>query len=128
MRLLLIFLLSLPLTTVVFALTDAEVEHELSALVKEIAPRLPQGSDASMVVSMTAGPGRRLSYVSISALPAREWTAAMKAHSRRIAINDYCTNPSMTDFRIYRVVASWQHSDREGRHIVTNTVSPTDCR
>jgi len=110
------------------AITDAEVERFLLNLSKRTSSQLPMGNKASMLVNVVVGPGRRFTYLYVSGVPAREWTTEMKVHSKRIALNDYCTNPNMVVFRDYQVTVSWQHSDREGRHIMTNTATPGDCR
>jgi len=108
--------------------TDAEVQAELQRLARGISATLPSGSQQFMLLAVTAGPGRRFTYRSAQAISASEWTAAMKAHSLRIARNDYCTNPGMQAFRHYGVTVTWQISDLEGRHVTSNVVSPPDCR
>ena len=110
------------------ARSDREVEKELAEIARAISAKLPSGSPASMVVSVTAGPGRRFTYRSVQAVPAREWTPEMRAHSLRIAVNDYCTNPVFQPLRDNGVVVSWQSSDREGVHVTTNSVAPGDCK
>lgn len=110
------------------AVTDAEVERFLVNFSRQTSARLPMGNAASMLTNVVAGPGRRFTYIYVSGVPAREWTTEMKVHGKRIALNDYCTNPNTVVLRDYRVMVSWQHSDREGRHIVTHTAAPGDCR
>lgn len=110
------------------AQSDAEVERLLQKAASDMRRQLPQRVNGATLITVIAGPGRRIQYSSASDLPVSEWTSDMKAHSRRIAINDYCTNPSMEAYRAFGVTASWQLSDLQGRHIVTNTVSPRDCR
>lgn len=109
------------------ALTDVEVERMLIESSREMSKQLPMGNNASVVVSVFAGPGRHITYASIVSTPARNWTREMKAYGRRIAVNDYCTNPVMAAYREFQVTVSWQNSDKEGVHIVTHTVTPHDC-
>lgn len=109
------------------AATDAEVERQLIAMTREANRQLPSGNSAAMVLGVFAGPGRQFTYLSVQAIPAADWSQSMRAHSRRIAINDYCSNPGMQWFRLNRVVVSWQASDQEGVHVYTNTVSPSNC-
>ena len=67
-------------------------------------------------------------YQSFQSLAAREWTKEMKNHSHRIAVNDYCTNPGMSEFKNQRVKLVWVISDSEGKHVTTNSVTPELCR
>ena len=110
------------------ALTDVEVERELTAVARHLSSNLPMGNNASMLISVSAGPGRRFRYFSVQSIPARQWSAEMRSHSRRIAVNDYCTNPEMKPFRANTVTVSWQISDMDGVYVLTNTVSPSECR
>lgn len=111
-----------------FAVTSAEVDVLLQKLARDMNTRLPSGVDDARIVMVLAEPGRRFTYRTISGKPANVWSSEMKAHSRRIAVNDYCTNPSMEAFKDFDVTVTWQLSDKEGRHISTNIVSPKDCR
>jgi hypothetical protein len=94
----------------------------------EANKQLPYGSPSLMVISVLAGPGRLFTYRSVQTTRSTEWTASMKQHSKQIAINDYCTNPQLSEFKAQRVTVSWVISDTEGRHVTTNTVSPSMCR
>jgi hypothetical protein len=110
------------------AATDAEVATFLKTLERQLSLTLPSGSPQSMNVSVFAGPGRRITFVSVIDTPANLWTQEMKNHSRQIAVNDYCTNPEMRTFRDHKITAVWQTSDQQGRHVKTNTVASTDCK
>lgn len=118
----------LTVSTSLLALSDAEVERELQAISREMSKKLPLGNSSSMLISVTAGPGRRITYSNISSIPAREWSSEMKANSRRIAVNNYCSDPGMAAFREFGVTGVWTHSDKDGRHITTNTVAPSACK
>jgi hypothetical protein len=111
-----------------YALSDAEVERDLKTMEREGSKRLPMGNEHSMVISVSAGPGRKFKYHSLVSIPASQWTAEMKAHSKRIAVNDYCTNPVISAFREMGVTVIWSFSDTEGRYVTANTVSPSACQ
>lgn len=104
------------------------VEVQLQRLAEQMSASLPSGNAQSMVISVQAGPGRRFTYNSVQAIPTNEWTGEMKAHSARIARNDYCTNPNLQDFRRAGVTVVWNAADMQGRYVYGNTVSPADCR
>ena len=110
------------------AATDAEVVKSLEQVSRKISKTLPSGSPASMLVAVTAGPGKKFTYFSVSSTASGKWTPAMKAHSRRIAINSYCTDPGMEAFKSFGVTVSFNAVDQEGVHINTNNISPKDCR
>lgn len=110
------------------AITDAEVDVLLQGIARDINSKLPSGSYQALVVAVVALPGKRFTYRTISGTSARQWSSEMRAHSRRIAVNDYCTNPSLDAYKELGVIVSWQLSDQDGNHITTNTVSPKDCR
>lgn len=109
-------------------LNDAEIATVLKRMERDAGRQLPMGSPLSMVVAVQAGPGRMFTYRSVQTVPAYEWTASMKQHSRRIAINDYCTNPGLSEFKAQQVTVSWIVSDIDGRHVTTNTISASMCR
>ena len=112
-----------------YALTDREVESMLQKDIQSMRSEFPLRIDkTTSVITIMAGPGRRVTYISITDIAASSWTPAMRAHSKRFAINDYCTNPSMKAYLSFSVTVEWQFSDREGRHILTNIASPNDCR
>lgn len=108
-------------------LNDNEIEKLLKQMEREGNKQLPYGSPSSMVISIQAGPGRLFTYRSVQTTPSTEWTSVMKQHSKRIAVNDYCTNPQLSEFKSQRVTVSWIISDTDGRHVTTNTVSPSMC-
>ena len=110
------------------AASDAEIEKALQELSRTTNAQLPTGNDASMTIGVAAGPGKRFTYFSVSGVPSSEWTSAMRAHSYQIAVNSYCTDPGMLPFRDYGVTVAWSSSDKMGRHIYTNAVSPRDCQ
>ena len=111
-----------------FAITDAEVDVLLQGIARDMNAKLPSGSNQALVVAVVALPGKRFTYRTISGTSAQQWSSEMRAHSRWIAVNDYCTNPSLDAYKELGVIVSWQLSDRDGNHITTNTVSPKECR
>lgn len=111
-----------------FALTDAEVDVLLQGIARDMNTKLPSGNNQALIVAVVALPGKRFTYRTISGTPVRQWSSEMRAHSRRIAVNDYCTNPTLDAYKEFGVIVSWQLSDREGNHILTNVVSPKECR
>lgn len=110
------------------AASDAQVARDLETIARMTSKNLPSGSSASTVVSVQAGPGRRFTWSSVQSVPAFQWTSEMKAHSKRIAINDFCTNPDFEYFRVNNVTAIWTYKDTEGRHVTTNSVNRSMCR
>lgn len=112
----------------VFALTDAEIDSELQGVARDTNAKLPMGNSQSVVISVVALPGKRFAYKTLVGTPARQWSTEMRAHSLRIAVNNYCSSPQMAAFKEFGVTVSWDLADREGNHITTNTVSPKQCR
>ena len=110
------------------AASDAQVERDLKTIERMTSKNLTSGSPASMVIGVHAGPGRQFTWSSVQSVPASQWTNEMKSHSKRIAINDYCTNPDFEYFRVNNVTAIWTFKDTEGRHITTNSVNKSMCR
>ena len=123
-----LFLFSLFGSTATFGMTDMQVEQELTLVVKQISSKFPMVMGDSTVLGAYAGPGRRITYQVVQAIPARKWTAEMRAHSQRIARNAYCTDPTMAAFIEFGVVKVTKISDLEGVHVTANSVSPRDCR
>jgi hypothetical protein len=80
-----------------------------------------------MVIMVRAGPGKRMTYESVVPTPAREWTQAMLAHSKRIAVNGYCIGPDYAFWREMNVTVVYRTSDQEGVPVYTHTVSNRDC-
>ena len=109
-------------------MSDAEVDRVLKQMERDASKQLPLGNRFHMVIAVKAGPGRLFTYRSVQTVPALEWTSEMKNHSKRIAVNDYCTNPDLSEFKKQRVTVSWVTSDLEGIHVTTNTVFPALCR
>jgi len=109
-------------------ISDNEIAVVLKKMEREANRQLPLGSQLSMVISVQAGPGRMFTYRSVQTTQSYEWTTSMKQHSRRIAINDYCTNPELSWFKEQQVTVSWIISDIDGRHVTTNAISNTMCR
>lgn len=129
MKKLIVALLAATAYSSIFALNDTEVEALLQTTAQSIRSKLPQRiNNSTTIVTVVAGPGRRFLYRIISDYSSSEWTPQTRTQSRRIAVNDYCTNPELEAYRSFGVTVSWQFSDVEGRHILTNTVSPSDCR
>jgi hypothetical protein len=114
--------------TMSIAATDAEVERLLKDAIKQISSELPVKNAGSTVVQVFAGPGRRVTYINVWDGAPLQWTIEMKANGKRAAISQYCIGPTMSGFREYLVTVSTQHRDRNGKHIMTNTVTPEDCR
>lgn len=121
-------LLSLPCIAGAVTDADAQTTQALERAAQRMQANLPQGDGMFAVVAVTAGPGRRLNYSAVSAIPAAQWTPELKAGSRRVVVNDYCSEPAMTAFRQEQVVVAWQYTDRDGRYIMTDMVGPTDCQ
>ena len=111
-----------------FALTDAEVDVELQGVARDANAKLPSGNSQALVISVVALPGKRFAYKTVVGTPARQWSTEMRAQSRRIAVNEYCTTPNMAAFKDFGVTVSWHLSDRDGNHVTTNTVSSKECR
>ena len=109
------------------ATSDSEIEKELQTLSKKMNATLPTGGPLALIVSVTAGPGKRFKYLTVVPTPARAWTSEMKAQSRRMALNSYCTAPNMEAFKAFGVAVSWESIDKDGVHVLTNTVNPSDC-
>lgn len=123
-----LFLFSLFGSTATLGMTDMQVEQELTRVVRQMSTKFPMVIGDSTVFGAYAGPGRRITYLVVQAIPAREWTSEMLAHSQRIALNAYCTDPTMAGFIEFGVVKVTKISDQQGVHITTNAVSPRECR
>ena len=105
---------ALALSTNEVAVSDAEVEQQLEVVAQELRPRLPLGNGSALIVSVTVGPGRRLTYGVASHLLATQWTSEHKAHHREVKRNLYCSDPDMKFFRDRRVTAVFSVADEHG--------------
>ena len=110
------------------ATDDAEIERALQNMSRTLNAQLPSGGDDFMVISVTAGPGKRFTYFGVSSTPAELWNVSLRSESFAIAVDTYCTIPGMAAFRDHGVTVAWNVSDKTGRHVYTNTVSPKECR
>jgi hypothetical protein len=110
------------------AVSDAEVQQQLELVAQELSHKVPLGNGSALIVSVTAGPGRRLTYGVASHLLAKEWTEEQKAHHREVKRNLYCTDRDMKYFRDRGVTVVFSVSDEDGIWIDDAATGPSDCR
>ncbi|SCK15968.1 hypothetical protein VAR608DRAFT_1043 [Variovorax sp. HW608] len=110
------------------AVSDAEVQRQLEGIARELSLRLPLGNASALIVSVTAGPGRRLTYGVASHLLAKEWTEEQKAHHREVKRNLYCFDRDMKFFRERGVTVVFSVADEDGIWIDDAATGPSDCR
>lgn len=108
--------------------SDSEVEQQLELVAQELRPKLPLGNGSALIVSVTAGPGRRLTYGLASHLLAKDWTAELKARHREVKRNLYCSDPDMKFLRDRRVIVVFSVIDEDGVWIDDAITAPGDCR
>lgn len=111
-----------------FALTDAEVLVMLKDAERAIQSQLPKVMGNSNLVSVIAGPGKRLTYISTTTLAKSKWTAEMYKVSSRIAYGTYCEDPNFDMMRDNDVTVSWQSFDLKGNFLYNHTLSRRDCK
>lgn len=108
--------------------SDAEVERELMNEARRRSAALPYETNSIKMIAITAGPGRRLTYMTIikgqlSVIKSPTWAA----QRRGMLINAYCTDPSFQNFREDLVTVSWHDMASNGVNVLVTDVSPKDC-
>jgi len=124
----LVSMAALAFSTNELGLSDAEVQHQLEGVAQELRLRLPLGNASALIVSVVAGPGRRLTYGVASHLLAKDWTEEQKARHREVKRNLYCSDPDMKFFRERGVTVVFSVADEDGIWIDDAVTGPSDCR
>lgn len=114
------------------ALTDAEVLRGLKDAERTLSAQLPIGSAigpiTSQVIAVTAGPGKRFTYTSVTSVSARKWTPEMRKMSEKIAYDSYCTSSNFSMMKSNDVTVSWVSYDKQGTFLYEHAYSRADCK